>query len=105
MEEIHSLWDSRWLTNMGENHNLLEQKVQEFLGAYVRMDYENFVYRDFDPAADASILSYLELLPLGKGEAAEEARVLDFGRGTELYKYELGGVTRVLKQYRIRPPD
>ena len=42
---------------------------------------------------------------LNRGEAAGEVRVLDFGRGTERYKYELGGVTQVLKQYRIRPTD
>ena len=32
VEEIRSLWDSRWLTNMGEKHNQLEQKLQEVLG-------------------------------------------------------------------------
>ncbi|MDO4494025.1 MAG: DegT/DnrJ/EryC1/StrS family aminotransferase [Clostridia bacterium] len=31
-EEIRSLWDSRWLTNMGEKHRALEQKLAELLG-------------------------------------------------------------------------
>ncbi len=31
-EEIASLWDSRWLTNMGEKHRTLERMLQEFFG-------------------------------------------------------------------------
>ena len=32
MNEISSLWDSRWLTNMGEKHKALEQMLQGYLG-------------------------------------------------------------------------
>ena len=31
-DEIRSIWDSRWLTNMGEKHQALEKKLQEYLG-------------------------------------------------------------------------
>lgn len=31
VEELKDIWDSKWLTNMGEKHNLLEQKLCEFL--------------------------------------------------------------------------
>ena len=31
--EIKKLWDSRWLTNMGEEHRLLQQELETFLGA------------------------------------------------------------------------
>lgn len=31
-EEIKSLWDSHWLTNMGEKHNRLEKSLKEYLG-------------------------------------------------------------------------
>lgn len=31
-EEIKELWDSHWLTNMGNKHQLLQQKLEEFLG-------------------------------------------------------------------------
>ena len=31
-EEIRSIWDSRWLTNMGEKHQQLEQQLKEYLG-------------------------------------------------------------------------
>lgn len=31
-EELASLWDSRWLTNMGEKHQTLEQMLQGYLG-------------------------------------------------------------------------
>ena len=31
-EEIRSIWDSHWLTNMGEKHQRLEQTLQETLG-------------------------------------------------------------------------
>lgn len=30
MNEISSLWDSRWLTNMGEKHRALEQMLREY---------------------------------------------------------------------------
>lgn len=29
--EIRDIWDSRWLTNMGEKHRALEEKLKEFL--------------------------------------------------------------------------
>ncbi len=32
-EEIRDLWDSRWLTNMGEKHRQLQSKLAEYLGA------------------------------------------------------------------------
>lgn len=31
IEEIKTLWDSRWLTNMGEKHRKLEAKLKEYL--------------------------------------------------------------------------
>ena len=31
-EEIRGLWDSRWLTNMGEKHQALEQALRDYLG-------------------------------------------------------------------------
>ena len=31
-DEIRELWDSRWLTNMGVKHELLEQQLREYLG-------------------------------------------------------------------------
>lgn len=31
IQEIAPLWDSHWLTNMGEKHQLLEAKLAEFL--------------------------------------------------------------------------
>ena len=31
--EIRSIWDSRWLTNMGEKHQALEKALQDYLGA------------------------------------------------------------------------
>ena len=31
-EEIRSLWDSHWLTNMGEKHIAFEEKLREYLG-------------------------------------------------------------------------
>lgn len=31
-EEIESLWDTHWLTNMGEKHNRLEKSLKEYLG-------------------------------------------------------------------------
>lgn len=30
--EIKSLWDSRWLTNMGQKHQQFQQQLQEYLG-------------------------------------------------------------------------
>ena len=33
INEIAPLWDSRWLTNMGEKHKTLEQMLQGYLGA------------------------------------------------------------------------
>lgn len=33
IKEISSLWDSRWLTNMGEKHRVLEQMLQEYFDA------------------------------------------------------------------------
>ena len=36
--EIRSIWDSRWMTNMGEKHQALEKKLEEYLGMpYVRL--------------------------------------------------------------------
>ena len=32
VEEIRPLWESRWLTNMGEKHRQLEQQLAEKLG-------------------------------------------------------------------------
>ena len=32
VEEIRPLWESRWLTNMGEKHCQLEQQLAEKLG-------------------------------------------------------------------------
>ena len=31
-EEIRPIWDSRWLTNMGEKHQALEKALQTYLG-------------------------------------------------------------------------
>lgn len=31
MEEIRSLWDSHWLTNMGSKHNQLQKELRDFL--------------------------------------------------------------------------
>lgn len=31
VEEIKSLWETRWLTNMGEKHNALQEKLCEYL--------------------------------------------------------------------------
>lgn len=30
-EEIKSIWDSRWLTNMGPIHNRLKEQLKEYL--------------------------------------------------------------------------
>ena len=32
INEIKSLWNTHWLTNMGEKHNMLENKLKELLG-------------------------------------------------------------------------
>lgn len=32
IEEIKSIWDSHWLTNMGEKHNTLETQLKDYLG-------------------------------------------------------------------------
>ena len=32
MEEIKSMWDSHWLTNMGPKHNLLQKELVKYLG-------------------------------------------------------------------------
>ena len=32
-EELKSLWDSHWLTNMGEKHQKLEAALKDYLGA------------------------------------------------------------------------
>ena len=32
MEEIASIWDNHWLTNMGEKHVRLEKELKEYLG-------------------------------------------------------------------------
>ncbi len=32
IEEIHSIWDSHWLTNMGEKHKALQAELQKYMG-------------------------------------------------------------------------
>ena len=32
VEEIRSIWDSHWLTNMGVKHKQLQAQLEEFLG-------------------------------------------------------------------------
>ena len=32
IEEIRSIWDSHWLTNMGEKHNALQAELQKYMG-------------------------------------------------------------------------
>jgi dTDP-4-amino-4,6-dideoxygalactose transaminase len=32
IDEIKDIWDSHWLTNMGPKHNLLEQRLRDYLG-------------------------------------------------------------------------
>ncbi len=41
IEEIRDLWDTHWLTNMGEKHKRLEHKLEEFLGINHVMLYTN----------------------------------------------------------------
>lgn len=31
-EEIKSIWETHWLTNMGEKHKTLEKELKEYLG-------------------------------------------------------------------------
>ena len=31
VDEIRSIWDTHWLTNMGEKHNRLEAELQKYL--------------------------------------------------------------------------
>ena len=33
IQEISSIWESHWMTNMGEKHNRLEQKLKDYLKA------------------------------------------------------------------------
>ena len=58
INEISSLWESRWLTNMGIKHNELEQKLKEYLKA------ENITLFTNGHLALEGIISALEL----KGE-------------------------------------
>ena len=32
IEEIRSIWDSHWLTNMGEKHKALQAELQKYMG-------------------------------------------------------------------------
>ena len=32
LEEIRPIWDSHWLTNMGQKHAELAEKLREYLG-------------------------------------------------------------------------
>ena len=32
MEEIKDIWDSRWLTNMGDKHEQLQAELERFFG-------------------------------------------------------------------------
>ena len=32
VEEIRSIWDSHWLTNMGVKHRQLQSELEEYLG-------------------------------------------------------------------------
>ena len=32
IEEIKTLWESHWITNMGEKHALLEEQLKRYLG-------------------------------------------------------------------------
>jgi len=32
VQEISSLWESHWLTNMGEKHHEFEARLREYLG-------------------------------------------------------------------------
>jgi len=41
LEEIRSLWDSRWLTNYGTKHNELEAKLAEYMGVENLILYVN----------------------------------------------------------------
>ncbi|MDD6202582.1 MAG: DegT/DnrJ/EryC1/StrS family aminotransferase, partial [Lachnospiraceae bacterium] len=38
MEEIKSIWETHWLTNMGEKHKTLQKQLKEFMGVdYVEL--------------------------------------------------------------------
>ena len=54
-DEIRSIWDSRWLTNMGEKHQRLERALQETLGV------ENAVLLTNGHLALETILQALDL--------------------------------------------
>lgn len=41
VNEIKCLWDTRWLTNMGEKHQLLQERIQKFTGAKNVILYTN----------------------------------------------------------------
>ena len=32
IEEIKDLWESRWITNMGAKHGILQEKLKKYLG-------------------------------------------------------------------------
>ena len=32
IEEIRNIWETHWVTSMGPKHNLLEQKIEDYLG-------------------------------------------------------------------------
>ncbi|MBQ9686052.1 MAG: DegT/DnrJ/EryC1/StrS family aminotransferase [Oscillospiraceae bacterium] len=53
--EIRSIWDSHWLTNMGEKHQRLEKALQEYLGV------ENVVLLTNGHLALENILEALDL--------------------------------------------
>lgn len=55
IEEIRPLWESHWLTNMGEKHQQLEMNLEEYLGV------ENLVLFVNGHAALECILEALEL--------------------------------------------
>ena len=33
IEELKELWESHWITNMGEKHRKLQQELMQFMGA------------------------------------------------------------------------
>ena len=41
LEEIRPMWESHWLTNMGEKHRELEERLREYLGAPNLVLYAN----------------------------------------------------------------
>ena len=58
IDEIKDLWETRWLTNMGVKHQLLEEKLREYL------DTENITLFDNGHLALESIIQVMDL----KGE-------------------------------------